>query len=281
MISIRPLSTHADYHAAEQLQREVWGMAEVEIVPNHVMLTAQRHAGIALGAFDDGGPHGPVLVGFVFGFLGRAPDGALEHVSHIAGVAPGYRDQGVGYRLKLAQREQALAQGLKRMVWTFDPLECRNAYFNFHKLGAVCRTYRRDVYGEMQDALNAGLPSDRFEVEWRLDSPHVLRALTGRRAALDPARLPQVAGPAAAGDAPAWPAASRVLIEIPADFQALKAANLALARAWRLHTRALFEAAFDSGYLAVDVVADGEQRFMLMEAAGDWKRPGGTTDGHR
>lgn len=165
MIVIRPLVTHGEIHAVEQLQRDAWGEPDIDVVPLHMLLTPPRHGGLLLGAFD-----GDRLVGFVFGFLGLTADGRLKHCSHMAGVHPDYRDQGVGYALKLAQREHVLAQGLDLVTWTFDPLETRNAQLNFHKLGAICNTYIRNLYGAMRAAINAGPPSDRFEVEWWIRS---------------------------------------------------------------------------------------------------------------
>ena len=171
-ITIRPIETHAEYHALEQLQRDVWTLPDVEVVPLHVLLTAAKNGGLLLGAFD-----GERLVGFVFGFPGLTPEGRLKHCSHMAGVHPDYRDRGLGYSLKLAQREHVLAQGIDLITWTFDPLETRNASLNFHKLGAVCNTYIPNLYGEMRDGLNAGLPSDRFQVDWWIASERVAQRL--------------------------------------------------------------------------------------------------------
>jgi predicted GNAT superfamily acetyltransferase len=162
-IEIRPIVTASDYLALEELQREIWGAQELEIIPYHLLLTVQKNGGILLGAFTivEGIEH---LVGFVFGFAGITSNGRVKHCSHVAGVTPKYQDQNIGHRLKLAQRQHALAQGIDLITWTFDPLESRNARFNFHKLGAICNRYFRHLYGEMRDDLNAGLPSDRFEV---------------------------------------------------------------------------------------------------------------------
>ncbi len=165
MITIRPLTTHNEIFAVEQLQRDAWGVPDIDVVPLHMLITPPRHGGLLLGAFD-----GERLAGFVFGFLGLTADGRLKHCSHMAGVHPDYRDHGVGYSLKLAQREHVLAQGLDLITWTFDPLETRNAALNFHKLGAVCNTYIRNLYGAMRAAINAGPPSDRFEVAWWIRS---------------------------------------------------------------------------------------------------------------
>ena len=178
MITIRPVQSHAAYRAVEQIQKDVWGLDEVEIVPNHVLLTAQKNGGLVLGAFAPSPAGGDEqLVGFVFGFIGLTPTGRIKHCSHMAGVLPAFQNRNVGYELKLAQREHVLARSIDLVTWTFDPLESRNARLNFHKLGAACATYLQDLYGPMRDRLNAGLPSDRFQVDWHVASRHVSRRL--------------------------------------------------------------------------------------------------------
>jgi predicted GNAT superfamily acetyltransferase len=180
------------------------------------------------------------------------------------GVLPEYRDQNVGYQLKLAQRDFVSSQGVRLVTWTYDPLESRNARLNISKLGAVCATYKREVYGEMRDSLNAGLPSDRFQVDWWLTSTRVKERLFGQRAPLILESFtsagaeilnPSQAGPDGLprpGERVLGLAGSLALIEIPGDFQAIKARDLGLAAAWRAQTRALFEAAFASGYWVTD-----------------------------
>jgi predicted GNAT superfamily acetyltransferase len=277
---IRPIETHDEYRAVEQLQREAWGLVEVEVVPHHLLLTAQKNGGVVLGAFEQlPEREKEQLIGFVFGFVGLSPDGKPKHCSHMAGVAPACRGRNVGYRLKLAQRQHVLAQGLDLITWTFDPLESRNARLNFHKLGVTCNVYLRDLYGGMRDELNIGLPSDRFRVEWHVASDHVTdrlrddwmgpslaalqadgvpilnRALPG-----DPPRPPQTVLPIK-GDA--------LLIQIPAHFQAIKSTDMELARAWREHTRDLFEAAFTQGYTAIDLLFENEQSCYLLRK--DWR----------
>jgi predicted GNAT superfamily acetyltransferase len=271
-IEIRSIKTEDEYHAVEQLQREIWGAQDIEIVAYETLMTAQKNGGVMLGAFDE-----EKLVGFVFGFVGLTADGRVKHCSHIAGVLADYRDRNVGYALKLKQRELALAQGIELMTWTFDPLESRNARFNFHKLGATCDTYLRNWYGAMRDKLNAGLPSDRFQVDWRIASPRVESRLGRAIADQSPATLlpedvfhpllnPPIAGQflrPAEKTAPI--AGERALIQIPSDFQSLKAADRELALAWRLHTRALFEEAFAKGYQATDLLIENGRSYYCLE----------------
>ncbi len=261
---IRPLTTHEEILAVEQLQRDAWGVPDVDIVPLHMLITPPRHGGLLLGAFD-----GDRLAGFVFGFLGLTADGRLKHCSHMAGVHPDYRDHGVGYALKLAQREHVLAQGLDLVTWTFDPLETRNAHLNFHKLGAVCHTYIRNLYGPMRDAINAGPPSDRFEVEWWIGSQRVAQRL---QASSTPSAAPTSAPTSASPFAvpircgiPGPPNATQILIEVPTNFQALKHSDMPLAIQWRLRTRQLFEDAFSQGYTVTDLLRRDDRCHYLLE----------------
>lgn len=239
MIKIQPLATHAEILAVEQLQRDAWGVPEVDVVPLHMLITPPRHGGLLLGAFD-----GERLAGFVFGFLGLTSDGRLKHCSHMAGVHPDYRDQGVGYSLKLAQRDHVLAQDLDLVTWTFDPLETRNATLNFHKLGAICNTYIRNLYGAMRAAINAGPPSDRFEVAWWVRSQRVADRLQGGVIS---------------------PASDHLLIEVPANFQTIKHSDMPLAIQWRLRTRQLFEDAFSQGYTVTDLQRHDNRCHYLLE----------------
>jgi predicted GNAT superfamily acetyltransferase len=275
-VEIRLVQSHEEYRAVEQIQREVWGLEEVEVVPDHLLVTAQKNGGLVLGAFDlSSGQKGGQLVGFVFGLVGLSPDGKIKHCSHMTGVAPDYQNQNLGYHLKLAQREHVLMQGLDLITWTFDPLESRNAYLNFRKLGVTCQTYLRDLYGSMRDTLNIALPSDRFQVDWHIASTHVADRLSGkcnfrRLSSLGAEGVPLL-NHTLSGDPPrpeevALPIqGTRLLIQIPAHFQTLKTADMELARAWRLQTRALFEAAFAEGYVTTDLLFEDEQSYYLLE----------------
>jgi len=265
-IIIRPVHTVAEYHRCEEIQRQVWAMSEdLEVVPLHLLITAHKNGGLLLGAFD-----GDDLVGFVFGFIGMTAEGRVKHCSHMMGVLPDVQSSGVGYQLKMAQREFVLAQGLDLITWTYDPLESRNAHLNVAKLGAVGRAYVRDLYGPMADGLNAGLPSDRFEMEWWISSERVKRRIASGSAESVAEPIPQahVAHATATGfPAPGTPLlktdAPTVGIEVPGDYQAVKAANAELARVWRLTTRKIFEFYFAAGYAVTDFVShrvDGIRR---------------------
>lgn len=266
-IDIRPLNDIDEFRAVERLQHQVWNSGDLDVVPLHMLTTVAHSGGVLLGAFA-----GEALVGFIFGFLGTdesSPDrpalARLKHCSHMLGILPAYRDQGLGYQLKLAQRECVIKQGIRLITWTYDPLESRNARLNIARLGAVCHTYRRNIYGEMADGLNAGLPSDRFQVEWWITSARINERLFGQRAALvldsflsagTPILNPTDVAPDDGLPRPAHelrsPDGTFALIEVPSDFQAIKAHDMVLARAWRQQTREMFEQAFAAGYLVTD-----------------------------
>jgi len=278
-LEIRRVKRQEEYWGVENIQREAWGFPDIGIVPDNMLMAVQRNGGLVLGAFDRSpDDERERLVGFALGFVGLVQNGMLRHWSHMVAVLPSYQNRNVGYRLKLAQRERVLAQGLEHILWTFDPLESRNAYLNFHKLGAVCNVYRREEYGRMRDELNVSLPSDRFEVHWYIVSRHVAERLNGSASQIGISALLDLGVPLVNGFGDTgkpclgpvvWPEESeQVMIQIPAHFQALKAADLETARDWRFHTRELFETAFGLGYTVVDLLhEDGRSCYVLRK---DW-----------
>jgi predicted GNAT superfamily acetyltransferase len=260
-LAIRPVAGYAEYAACEEIQRAVWGD---DIVPLHMLLTAHISGGVLLGAFESEAPSA-LMVGFAFGFLGRAADGRLKHCSHMAAVLPGYRDARIGERLKLAQREAVIAQGIELMTWTFDPLISRNARLNICKLGAICRTYKPNIYGP--DPVPEGaLPSDRFQVEWWLGSPLVVARLAGHDS--PPSAAAILAGAALINPDPEGPAAplfgERLALRIPADIDALRAANFPRAQAWSRQVRELATAAFAAGYHVAEYARESESGYYLL-----------------
>lgn len=266
-IHIRLISTYDEYMACEAVQRAVWG--EFGVVPHHMLLTVQRNGGVVLGAFDQRAPGAP-LIGFVFGFLGRSADGRLKHASHMAAVLPAYRDARIGASLKWAQREHVLAQGLDLMTWTFDPLISRNASLNIHKLGGICRSYIRNIYGPEPEDPAGELPSDRFLVEWWLTAERVTARAAGAPAPTDLRALAPLANPDPCEPSDE-PTGERFVLQVPADIDALRAVDMPLARAWRYQVRALAEAAFAAGYVVTDFARDGEVGLYLFER----QAPGG------
>jgi predicted GNAT superfamily acetyltransferase len=265
--NIRLLEKPEDMSAVEEVQRAVWPGSETDVVPAHMLITAVHNGGLVLGAFSE-----EKMVGFVFGFPGleTTPDGPRpKHCSHMMGIHPDYRDAGIGFALKRAQWQMVRHQGLDHITWTYDPLQSRNAYLNIAKLGAVCSTYRRSEYGDMRDGLNTGLPSDRFQVDWWINTQRVQRRL-GKR----PRPTLKLTHVARSGLHPLYslqfgteglprppehlpPIEARLLLaEIPTDFLALKSVDFALAHDWRFFTREFFETAFKSSYIVTDFVFD-------------------------
>lgn len=302
----RPLQAWQEYLEAEELQRVVWQMPDWrDVVPANLLITAHKNGGILLGAFDPS----QRLIGFAFSFLGIAenviaspsaplkinsakqfpnsevdayasssqrpllavtPPKILKQCSHMLAVLPEYQGQKIGERLKFAQREQSLAQGIALMTWTYDPLLALNANLNLARLGAIARHYIVSAYGDMTDGLNAGLPSDRFEVEWWLNAPRVqacAQAIPPRKTwdtaihsgaqlvfdvAFDARGLPSIQHVNS-------PNADFLLLEIPAKLGALKSVDAALALDWRMRVRDAFLKLFESDYVAVDFVFDSRQ----------------------
>ncbi|MCX6018617.1 MAG: hypothetical protein NTZ50_08985 [Chloroflexi bacterium] len=234
---IRNFETLADHEQCADLQREVW--AGDSAVPTHMTLTLQRHGGLTMGAFDTDG----TLLGFVMSMLSPAHQAGavheLSHHSHIAAVRNELHGRGIGEALKRAQADDVRARGLNLITWTYDPLEARNARLNIGKLGAICRIFIRNCYGEMPDALNRGLPSDRFEVEWWLDETVAdgVRTMAAGHVRIA-ARQESLQ--------------ESLQIQIPTDFQQLKRADPTRAREVRMRTRDEFESAFVRGYAVTE-----------------------------
>jgi predicted GNAT superfamily acetyltransferase len=263
-ISIRPFQSWVEFLAAEELQRSIWHMPDWrEAVPANLLITVHKNGGVTLGAFD-----GKRMVGFVFGFIGSELQKGvlkLKHCSHMLAVLPEYQSRKIGARLKFAQRSIVLAQHIDLITWTYDPLQAVNAKLNLVRLGAFARRYIKDAYGDMSDGLNAGLASDRFQVEWWLDAPNVIERASHERKAIEWDALVQLGAqqvftikmdeqgfPHIEGVSEAR--SDKLLVEIPAHIGEIKATRPDLAREWRKCTRDIFIQIFSSGYIANDFV---------------------------
>ncbi len=165
-----------------ELQRNVWGYSDIDVVPASMMIVAQHTGGHVYGAFD-----GDRLAGMAMAFAARKNGREYIH-SHRVGVSPEYQNRGIGAMLKLYQRDRALAEGIKLIEWTFDPLQIRNAHFNICRLGVVIRRYLPNCYGITSSPLHASMPTDRFVAEWHLDSPRVRAVLSNTKASATAAR---------------------------------------------------------------------------------------------
>ncbi|MBI3097566.1 MAG: GNAT family N-acetyltransferase [Planctomycetes bacterium] len=228
MHRIRPLRTIAEYHACERLQQRVWQFADREIIPSNELITIAHNGGCVIGAFS-----GRRMVGFCFGFPAWR-NGETYHCSRMLAILPGLRDRGLGFRLKCAQRAFVLRQGLKRIRWTFDPLQARNAFFNIEKLGCTASEYSVDHYGPSTAIFNRGLPTDRLIADWEIGSARVVAALRRtRRAGGVPVRRPPT---------------GTLRCEIPPNIEVLQRSALPLARRWRLRVRRALRLAFRRGF---------------------------------
>ena len=256
-IVIRDIELISEMREVESLQKEVWGCDDRDIVPLTILVATRELGAILIGAFE-----GSLLIGFAYSFVGRE-DERMVHHSHMLAVRPAYRNVNVGYKLKLGQRDRALAQGITRMTWTFDPLQSLNAHFNFAKLGVVADTYKINFYGETTSSFlhQIGSGTDRLWVTWPLDSSRVRdRLQTKNQSRTSNLHLDRVACLVQVGpnNVPQRSQSSKVAgqkdvsIEIPADINALQREKPELAVRWREATRWAFSEAISSGYQIED-----------------------------
>ena len=259
---IRDLAGVADMKECEAIQKEVWGFVDLDIVPAGLIAVMGHYGAVTAGAFV-----GERLAGFVCGFPGYG-DGEPFHHSHMLAVRPEFQGAGIGLALKWAQADRVLAQGIRRVNWTFDPLQARNANLNLNRLGCVSSVYRCNVYGNSESPLHGGLPTDRLEPDWKLDSERVARA---RRDELIPPpgipELPRVNRISFRdNDLPETveitvpPESARdggILFFIPPDFNHVLQRDIALAMDWRMKSREALTDLFRRGYEVAGFHRDG------------------------
>jgi|SRR5579872_2776062 len=227
-IAIRKCAGIEEFQRCVALQKEIWGEKDIEVEPATLFVVAAETGGQVLGAFD-----GERLVGYTLAVAGYTRGTVFLH-SHMTGVLAEYRDRGVGRALKLFQREEALGRGIRVVVWTFDPLEVRNAYFNLNRLGAITRKYLPNLYGLTTSPLHLGLPTDRLWAEWRLDSARVVGAVSDL-----------------VGEPEGDPFAAT--IELPAELERWKTSDTAQVAKVQTRIREEFSGWFARGYAAVGV----------------------------
>jgi predicted GNAT superfamily acetyltransferase len=266
-IEIRALTEFKELAELEALQRTAWD-DPTAVVYRNTLINMARNGGIVLGALDNGR-----IVGFVLGYLGiespeadRPAMANLKLVSQRMAVLPEYRNQGIGYELKLAQRNYAIKQGIRLITWTYDPLQTRNAHLNVRKLGAIARDYWRDYYGTEPSPQVVLGSSDRMMIEWWVTSNRVEQRLAGKRGGLALSQYTEanavILNPSRAGnngfphpcDLVYRPQAMVVLVEIPDHYGDMTSADPELARAWREHTRGILEQTLAAGYAVTDFV---------------------------
>jgi chorismate synthase len=231
-IEIRDIESLDEMHEVEQLQREVWGVEDLEIYPA-LALKPQKEVGATLiGAFAEGR-----MVGFVFGFPGILNGETIIH-SDMLGISPAYRSNNLGYLLKRAQRDAAIALGVKRITWTFDPLQSRNAHFNFSKLGVIADRYYVDYYGVTSSFLHR-YGTDRLWVTWLLEDESVKPVPADIEALPHLVRVGENFEPIANTDPIT---SSEVVIEIPRELTEHH-------KLWRMATRDAFTRALENGFI--------------------------------
>ena len=244
-IVIRDCATLEEYLECVAIQEETWGRGFSERVPAAILRVTQRVGGITAAAFDARGR----MLGFVFGITGLQ-DRELVHWSDMLAVRPEARGRGLGERLKQYQRQRVCALGVRRMMWTFDPLVSRNAHFNINRLGALPVEYAENMYGTTRSELHGVLPTDRFIVSWDCEENPTPR--DGHDAHLDGQLLNPVSNgtPSVA----TLNNARSVRVQIPDDVQPIIQNHPALATRWREVTRKLFSDSLAAGYRVTDFV---------------------------
>ena len=252
-IDIRECTTVEEFDECVRLQREAFGLPDMELSPRRHLIVARSAGGWTLGAFA-----GERMVGFVLNQVAvrRAPETGAEEVigySHMMAVAREYQNRGVGARLKFAQRERALSEGRNFIKWTWDPMQARNAHFNLNRLGVVVRSYAANYYGTDYNTIPTvtgearGIDSDRLFAEWQLDHPRVKALAEGRA----PEDLPK----------------PDVAVEIPPNWSALVASDYQTARREQLRVRDEFQKAFDAGLACAAFRRDDERPSYLFYKA--------------
>ena len=249
---IRDVETLADFERVLRLENEVWGLDDADVTPLTLALALKAAGSLWLGAFDAG-----QLVGFALAFPSLERGRAGFH-SHMLAVRESHRGHNLGYELKLAQRQRALALGAKEMTWTFDPLRSRNAHLNFHRLGVVCDNYRVDFYGPQTSSPLHRNGTDRLWVTWPMAEARVEERLRGKNvraeildalAHLEPLVRFNGDGRPAEGDLAQALARQRIAIEIPGDIGSIERDDHSRAREWRLATRKAFTEAIKAGFV--------------------------------
>ena len=249
-ISVRQVEKLEDALTAARLFDTVWG--EHRVIGTPLLWAMASHGGQVLAAFREG-----EMVGAQVGVIGIREGKPTLH-SHITGVLPGVQHSGVGFRLKVAQREWCLERGIERVTWTFDPMVARNAYFNLVKLGAVAVRFHRNYYGDMEDAFNRGDRTDRLEVLWELDSDRVRRALglhePGEKSGSESSHVLVVDTDGRPERRELNGSEERAAVMVPEQYHALRDQDPERAREWRDVVGDALENAFEHGYRGVSFV---------------------------
>lgn len=236
-VQVRSLHDVGDMQACVDLQRQVWGYSDRQLVPDHIFVVAAKTGGQVFGAFA-----GDTLAGFALSFSAQRSGHNYLH-SHMLAVLPEFQNRGVGRALKLAQREDALEKNIDCIEWTFDPFQLKNAHFNIARLGAIARHYLPDLYGRTSSPLHGGLPTDRLVAEWWVASPRVTEILEGSKP--NPRQQRR--------------------IEVPANIAEIAALDMQRAERMQADARSQFQQLFNSGYAVTGLELERESGVFILE----------------
>lgn len=246
-VEVRKVTAVEEIHEMQKLEKQIW---EMEPIPVHQTITAVKNGGLIVGAFI-----GKRMIGYCYSFAGYS-EGQVYLCSHMLAVDKEFQLMGIGKLLKDEQLRLAKEMGYELIVWTFDPLESRNAYLNTSKLYGVCYDYIIDCYGKMDDGLNKGLPTDRFQVAWWIDSERVKNKWQPERIYSNPftitlnsASYPIIHMP----KEQEWLQTDAVEVPVPKHIQLMKTDDHELAYDWRMATRKIFKQLSDNGFALIDV----------------------------
>lgn len=276
-VTIRDLESIDDIRQVPAVEQAVWGGDDRDIVPVLLLIAAKEAGSILIGAFEE-----DRLIGFAFGFPGLE-NGEISIHSHMTAVLSQYRDLNLGYKLKVAQRERALAMNIGLITWTFDPLQARNAHFNFAKLGVISDRYKVDFYGHESTSTLHQNGTDRLWVSWLLDSERVGQRLTGLSPGASQPEMLLVScdqeSRAVRADLGSALAAASVGIQIPSEIASLEERDFASAVNWRQATRWAFRECLKSGFYVADFLrgpsSESPGTYVLQKGAATGQRGGG------
>lgn len=261
-VQIRRAQSLEDYRAVVELQKQVWSYTEPEeLAAVPILMIANRFGGAVLVAQEPSGR----AVGFSMANLGWTGKKKLFWWSHMTAVIEEYRNKTIGLRLKLAQRDEALAAGIREIHWTFDPLQALNAHFNIYKLGVIVRTYEQNLYGLSQSPLHRGLPTDRFVAEWHLKSDRVKQRSGATEHALILRDLDRLVRINERDNEPNLALEeSPLLLEIPSDITELKETDIERAKTWQDRVRTACQHYFKAGYTVTDFILVDKPRRQAL-----------------
>jgi len=238
-VAIRECSSIEDFQQCIELKRAVWKDDDIGIMPIRLYMISKACNAPTIGAFEPSGR----LVGFVHTMIALMDRHVVYH-SHLAAVLEDLRHKDIGFRMKLAQRQHAMNAGVPLIIWTFDPLQSRNAHLNINKLGAIVRRYEVNYYSEgLSTVFDSKVPTDRIFAEWWVSSPQVESVLAGNR--------PYVGGQTES-------------VLIPEDINKVRSRSVEEHLKWRTRVREGFQSALAGGLIARGFErADGTSRYLL------------------